>query len=93
MLRLSPRIRRYDALSLDEVAKAVVISGAEKLWRRGRGHSAQAMGYVKKADKEKPYYANFVKRLGAAEPMSSLRLVRRACERLLPSRAESISAR
>ena len=34
------------------------------------GHSAQAMGYVKKADREKPYYANFIKRLGAAEPMS-----------------------
>ena len=34
------------------------------------GHSAQAMGYMKKADKEKPYYANSVKRLGAAEPMS-----------------------
>ena len=34
------------------------------------GHSAQAMGYVKKANKEKPYYANSVKRLGAAEPMS-----------------------
>ena len=28
------------------------------------------MGYMKKADKEKPYYANSVKRLGAAEPMS-----------------------
>ena len=28
------------------------------------------MGYVKKANKEKPYYANSVKRLGAAEPMS-----------------------
>ena len=34
------------------------------------GHSAQAMGYMKKADREKPYYANFIKRLGAAEPMS-----------------------
>ena len=34
------------------------------------GQSAQAMGYMKKADREKPYYANFVKRLGAAEPMS-----------------------
>ena len=28
------------------------------------------MGYMKKSDKAKPYYANFVKRLGAAEPMS-----------------------
>ena len=46
------RIRRYDALSLDEVAADV------------------AAGYVKKADREKPYYANFIKRLGAAEPMS-----------------------
>ena len=46
------RLRRYDELSLDEVALDV------------------AAGYVKKADREKPYYANFIKRLGAAEPMS-----------------------
>ena len=44
------RLRRYDELSLDEVALDV------------------AAGYVKKADREKPYYANFVKRLGAAGP-------------------------
>ena len=46
------RLKRYDALSLEDVAADV------------------AAGYVKKADREKPYYANFVKRLGAAEPMS-----------------------
>jgi len=46
------RLRRYDALSLEDVAADV------------------AAGYVKKADREKPYYANFIKRLGAAEPMS-----------------------
>ena len=45
------RIKRYDALSLEEVAADV------------------AAGYLKKADKERPYYANFIKRLGAAEPM------------------------
>ena len=49
------------------------------------GHSAQAMGYVKKADKEKPYYANSVKRLGAAEPTSGLsklpHSLRLLCER------------
>ena len=46
------RLRRYDALSLEDVAADV------------------AAGFVKKADKARPYYANFVKRLGAAEPMS-----------------------
>jgi hypothetical protein len=46
------RLKRYDALSLEDVAADV------------------AAGFVKKADREKPYYANFVKRLGAAEPMS-----------------------
>ena len=46
------RLKRYDALSLEDVAADV------------------AAGYVKKANKEKPFYANSVKRLGAAEPMS-----------------------
>jgi len=45
------RLKRYDALSLEDVAADV------------------AAGYLKKADKQRPYYANFVKRLGAAEPM------------------------
>ena len=43
------------------------------------GHSAQAMGYMKKSDKAKPYYANSVKRLGAAEPMSRYGSYVRAC--------------
>ncbi len=44
------------------------------------------MGYVKKADKEKPYYANFVKRLGAAEPMSRYGSYVRACAEINISR-------
>ena len=55
------RLRRYDALSLEDVAADV------------------AAGYVKKANKEKPYYANSVKRLGAAEPMSRYGSYVRAC--------------
>ena len=55
------RIRRYDKLSLAEVAADV------------------AADYVKKANKEKPFYANSIKRLGAAEPMSRYGSYVRAC--------------
>ena len=44
------------------------------------------MGYVKKANKEKPYYANSVKRLGAAEPMSRYGSYVRACAEINISR-------
>ena len=49
------------------------------------------MGYVKKADKEKPYYANFVKRLGAAEPMSRYGSYVRACADINISRRDVCS--
>ena len=55
------------------------------------GHSAQAMGYMKKADREKPYYANFIKRLGAAEPMSRYGSYVRACADINISRRDVCS--
>ena len=41
---------------------------------------------MKKADKEKPFYANSVKRLGAAEPMSRYGSYVRACAEINISR-------
>ena len=67
------RLKRYDALSLEDVAADV------------------AAGYVKKADKEKPYYANSVKRLGAAEPMSRYGSYVRACADINISRCDVCS--
>ena len=67
------RIRRYDALSLEEVAADV------------------ALGYVKKADREKPYYANSIKRLGAAEPMSRYGSYVRSCADINISRRDVCS--
>ena len=67
------RLKRYDALSLEDVAADV------------------AAGFVKKADRDKPYYANFVKRLGAAEPMSRFGSYVRACADINISRRDVCS--